>query len=225
MKRIKTGIPGLDKRLSGGFPAGSSILFVGPPGAGKSTVSQQFMQQGLKLKQPGIYTTLDMSPDEIRETMKTFGWKDSKDLTFIDAYSWRLGNIEGPFTLSNLTNINELNIMITRAINKLKGSKIKRKVFDSVSTLLLYADPSLVVKMMPVIIAKLKKAEFTQILILEEGVHDPKTVTTLNYLSDGVIEFKMEEDKRFMRIARMKGTKHKRDWIKFDITDKGVKMK
>jgi len=225
MKRIKTGIPALDKKLQGGFPEGSSILFVGPPGAGKSTVSQQFVQEGLKKKQPGLYTTLDVSPDELREMMKTFGWITNGNLTFIDAYSWRLGKIEGPFTLSNLSNINELNIMISRAIEKLKDSKIKRKVFDSVSTLLLYADPNLVVKMMPVIIAKLKKANFTQILILEEGVHDPKTVTTLNYLTDGVIEFKMEEDKRYLRIARMKGTKHKRDWFKFDITDKGVSMK
>ena len=79
--------------------------------------------------------------------------------------------------------------------------------------------------MMPVIIAKLKKANFTQILILEEGVHDPKTVTTLNYLTDGVIEFKMEEDKRYLRVARMKGTKHKTGWFRFDITEKGVKMK
>ncbi len=225
MERIKTGIPALDKKLQGGFPAGSAILLVGPPGCGKSTFSQQYVQQGLKNKQPGLYTTLDVGPNDIMETMKTFGWKTDGSLTFIDAYSWRLGKIEGPFTLSNLTNINELNIMITRAIEKLKDAKVKRKVFDSVSTLLLYADPNLVVKMMPVIIAKLKKAKFTQIFILEEGVHDPKTVQTLNYLTDGVIEFKMEEDRRFMRIARMKGTKHKRDWIKFDITDKGIVMK
>lgn len=225
MERITTGIPALDKKLQGGFPAGSSILFVGPPGCGKSTVSQQFIQEGLKKKQPGLYTTLDVSPEELKETMKTFGWKSEGNLTFIDAYSWRLGNIEGPFTLSNLTNINEINIMISRAIGKLKEFKVKRTVFDSISTLLLYADPDLVVKMIPVLIAKLKKADFTQILILEEGVHDPKTVTTLNYLSDGVIEFKMDEDNRYMRIARMKGTKHKTDWIKFDITDKGVVMK
>ena len=225
MQRIKTGIPGLDKKLQGGFPAGSSILFIGPPGCGKSTVSQQFIYEGMKNKQPGLYTILDTSPDEIRETMKTFGWKTNGNLTFIDAYSWRVGNIEGPFTLSNLSNINELNIMISRAIDKVGAGKIRRSIFDSVSTLLLYADPNLVVKMMPVIIAKLKKADFNQILILEEGVHDPQTVTTLNYLTDGVIEFKMEEDKRFMRIARMKGTKHKRDWFQFDITDKGVVMK
>ncbi len=225
MQRIKTGIPALDKKLQGGFPAGSSILFVGPPGCGKSTMAQQFIYEGLKEKQAGLYTTLDVAPDEILESMKAFGWKvDKKDMKFIDAYSWRLGKTEGEFTLSNLTNINELNIMISMIIEKLRDYDIKRNVFDSVSTLLLYADPGLVVKMIPVIIAKLKKANFSQILILEEGVHDPKTVATLNYLTDGVIEFKMEEDKRYFRIARMKGTKHKMDWVKFEITDKGVKI-
>jgi len=106
----------------------------------------------------------------------------------------------------------------------LNTSNIKRNVFDSISTLLLYADPALVVKLIPVVIAKGKQANYTQLLILEEGVHDEKTVSTLNYVSDGVIEFKMEEDKRFLRINRMKATKHTRNWIEFDITDKGIKI-
>lgn len=224
MIRIKTGVPGLDKKIQGGIPAGSSILLVGPPGCGKSTIAQQFIIEGLKTDQPGLYTTLDISPEEVIESMKKFGRFSEKDLKFIDAYSWRIGKTEDDHTISNLANINEINIMVTRTIEAMKESDVKRTVFDSVSTLLLYADPILVVKMMPVIIAKLKAAKFTQILILEEGVHDPKTVATLNYLTDGLIEFKMEEDKRFFRIVRMKDTDHKMDWVEFEITDKGVQV-
>ena len=102
---------------------------------------------------------------------------------------------------------------------------IKRGVIDSLSTLLIYADPSLVVKLIPVIIAKTKEAGFVQILILEEGVHDAKTVSTLNYIADGLIEFKMEEDKRLFRVDRLKGTKHQRKWNEFEITNKGLKVK
>ncbi|MBU3897136.1 MAG: hypothetical protein KJ697_04365 [Nanoarchaeota archaeon] len=224
MERIKTGITGLDKKLGGGFPAGSSILLVGPPGCGKSTISQQFLAEGLKNEEAGLYTTLDIPPEEFLENIKKFGKVNTKNLKFIDAYSWRIGNTSGDFTLTNLANINELNIMMSQIIEEIGPSKLKRSVFDSVSTLLLYADPILVVKMMPVIIAKLKAAKFTQILILEEGVHDPKTVATLNYLTDGLIEFKMEEGKRFFRIVRMKDTDHKMDWVEFDITDQGVQI-
>jgi circadian clock protein KaiC len=36
MKRILTGIEGLDKMLKGGFPAGRCILVCGGPGSGKT---------------------------------------------------------------------------------------------------------------------------------------------------------------------------------------------
>jgi len=226
--RVKTGVPGLDKKLEGGFPEPSSILLVGPPGCGKSTLAQQFVYQGLTEKQPAIYITLDISPDEIIESMKQFGWKVNgmkSKLKFIDAYSWRTGEKAKNHAISNLGDINELNIAISEVIKKLNSSEIKRNIFDSVSTLLIYADPTLVVKFIPVMIAKCRKAGFTQLFILEEGVHDKKTVQTLNYVTDGLIEFKMEDDKRLMKISRMKATRHSREWIEFDITNKGIEVK
>ncbi len=75
MNRVKTGIPDLDKKIEGGFPVGSSILLVGPPGSGKTTMAHQFIQQGLSEKQPGMYTTLDMSPDEVIIEMKNLNGK------------------------------------------------------------------------------------------------------------------------------------------------------
>ena len=36
-ERVKTGIPGLDELLDGGFTRGSCVLLCGPPGSGKTT--------------------------------------------------------------------------------------------------------------------------------------------------------------------------------------------
>jgi len=220
--RIKTGINGLDKLIEGGFPPSSSILLVGPPGCGKSTIAQQFVFEGLKNNQPALFVTLDISPKDVIENMDRFGSFSKDKLRFIDAYSWRFGKTEDKYVVTNLGNVNELNILISEVISTLNSSPVKRNVFDSVSTLLLYADPALVVKLIPVVIAKIREAKYTQLLILEEGVHDEKTVTTLNYITDGLIEFKLEEDKRFLRINRMKATKHSRNWVEFNVTEKGI---
>ena len=222
--RLKTGISGLDKLIEGGFPDSSSILLIGPPGCGKSTLAQQFIFEGLKNSQPALFVTLDISPTDVLENMKRFGSFSKDKLRFIDAYSWRFGKTDDKSAVTNLGNINELNIMISEVIETLNSSPVKRNVFDSISTLLLYADPALVVKFIPVVIAKMRESHYTQLFILEEGVHDEKTVTTLNYIADGVIEFKLEEDKRFLRISRMKATKHSRNWVEFDITDNGIKI-
>jgi circadian clock protein KaiC len=43
-----SGIPNLDQMLAGGLRAGTSAIFIGPSGVGKSTMSMQFVAQALK---------------------------------------------------------------------------------------------------------------------------------------------------------------------------------
>ena len=37
-------------------------------------------------------------------------------------------------------------------------------------------------------------------------------------MTDSVIEFKIEDDKRFLKVSKMKKTKHEKQWVEFDIT-------
>lgn len=59
LKRVKTGIIGLDDLLSGGFPKGSITLVSGPPGSGKSIFCYQFISKGFEEGEKCIYLTLD----------------------------------------------------------------------------------------------------------------------------------------------------------------------
>ena len=43
IRRLKTGVPGLDNLLGGGLPEFSFNLIAGPPGSGKTTLAHQIM--------------------------------------------------------------------------------------------------------------------------------------------------------------------------------------
>ena len=75
LKTVKTGIPGLDELISGGFPEGRVNLLVGGPGTGKTILASQFLYNGLtKFNENGIYVSLDESRTHFFEEMQTFGW-------------------------------------------------------------------------------------------------------------------------------------------------------
>lgn len=47
--RCKTGIELLDTELNGGIPFGSTVLISGGSGIGKTTLSMQFLSNGIEL--------------------------------------------------------------------------------------------------------------------------------------------------------------------------------
>lgn len=225
----KTGIEGLDEELGGGLPKNSTVLLLGPPGSGKTTFINQFINYGLEKGEGGLYISMDNAPDEVKDTVSDFDWNFGEkekegDLVFIDAYSWRLGGeTEGKFVIQGPSDLNQMNMTLSDALREV-GKKDKRIALDSVSTLILYTNPSSSVKFLQVVGAKSKASKGTLLLSIEEGVHDEKTITTLNYVADGVIEMKLEGNERYMRVSRMAKTSHSREWKKFKITDNGIEM-
>ncbi len=69
-----TGIAGLDDVLGGGFTPHRLYLIEGSPGAGKTTLSLQFLLEGLRQGERGLYITLSESAQELRASAATHGW-------------------------------------------------------------------------------------------------------------------------------------------------------
>ena len=59
---IPTGIVGLDKILNGGLRERSSVLIAGPPGTGKTILALQFIVEGARRGEGGIYITPQKTP-------------------------------------------------------------------------------------------------------------------------------------------------------------------
>ena len=72
--RVPTGIEGLDELLQGGLLQGKSYLVSGEPGCGKTTFAAQFIMEGLRRGENGIYISIDEKPAHLVEDAEGLGW-------------------------------------------------------------------------------------------------------------------------------------------------------
>src|SRR6476620_6896355 len=72
--RIRTGIPGLDDILCGGLTQNRVYLVEGSPGTGKTTLALQFLMEGIRQGEKGLYITLSETKEELHEIADSHGW-------------------------------------------------------------------------------------------------------------------------------------------------------
>ncbi len=98
MKKIRSGIFGLNHLLDGGINESSTTVVIGRSGAGKTTFATQFIRRGLQDGQEGIFVSLDENKEQIIREAVEMGWSDILDylddelLVFIDASGREFGN-------------------------------------------------------------------------------------------------------------------------------------
>lgn len=213
--RLSTGIDNLDDMLEGGVPANSTVIIMGDKGTGKDALINKLIHQGLEDGEEGLYLSLDGSPSDVVEDADYYGWdfgeyKDDQ-LVFIDGYSWQAGGSDAKYALDGLSDMNQMNMTFTDAMNAL-GDDTKRVAVNSASTLLLYTDSQSTVKLLQVIGAKSSASGGALFITIEESTHDEQTLSTINHVADGVIKLKMDGDDKKLSVSRMDKTDHTRDW-------------
>jgi circadian clock protein KaiC len=80
-----TGIVGLDSILAGGLPRNRIFLVKGNPGVGKTTLGLQFLLDGLRKGEKGLYLTLSESAAEIQSVAESHGWA----IADVHVFEWR----------------------------------------------------------------------------------------------------------------------------------------
>ena len=71
---VPTGISGLDDILGGGLDADRLYLVEGRPGTGKTTLALQYLLEGVRRGERGLYVTLSESEAELRVVAMRHGW-------------------------------------------------------------------------------------------------------------------------------------------------------
>ena len=98
MRKVRTGIFGLNPLLDGGFNEKSTTVVIGASGAGKTTFATQFIRRGLVEGQEGIFVSLDENKEQIIREAVEMGWgdileyMDNEALVFIDASGREFSN-------------------------------------------------------------------------------------------------------------------------------------
>lgn len=130
--KCKTGIPGFDEILAGGLPRNRLYLLEGEPGTGKTTVGLQFLQEGARQGEPGMYITFSETAEELQSVAESHGWS-LKGITISD-----MGAIASqllPDSQNTLFHPAELELTQTTQLifDEIDRVKPRRIVFDTVS--------------------------------------------------------------------------------------------
>lgn len=222
IEKLETGIPGFDLISEGGLPLGRTTLVVGSAGSGKTIFSCQFLIEGIKRGETGVYVTFEESPKNIRRNMRGFGWdidkweKEGKWI-FVDASPEPGKNpyVSGDYDLSPLL------ARIQYAIDKVKATRVS---MDSLGAIFSYIpDKAQIRDDLFIIVSALRDVNSTAILTSERNQeYGPiSTHGVEEYVADNVIILRNvlieEKRRRTLEILKYRGSSHQQGEFPFTI--------
>ncbi len=226
MRRVKTGIVGLDKMLLGGLIAARPYVIGGPPGSGKTILGLHFLLQGIRDGINGLYISLSEPAPEIRDNMGAFGWDISK-VRILDVTPeggtgvWVLPS-DG-FLESMRFNIANLNSLISTEITV---HRIGNIVIDSITALKELCERERDVRVdLLSLMNYLSENKCTSLLISESK---GEIVDVESFLARGTIRlqtvFVEGKRKRSIVIEKMRGTGFDEQARPMKITERGIEV-
>ncbi|MBS7650564.1 MAG: RAD55 family ATPase [Candidatus Bathyarchaeia archaeon] len=213
----------------GGISPSSTVMILGPPGSGKSVLTNHFLMSSLKNGNPCLFITNVEFPSNIRKELKTFEpriteYEKASKLIFIDSYS-ALGGQESTeeYSISSIEDLTGLGVKISACLGKLGRNT---DVFlDSLTPLFAILKGGYITNFVHSIGAKTKGLNGRFFYTLGTNVKKEE-LNMVESISDCIIEMsisdKDDENRRRLRIKKMK-KKHIESWTDFRIDgDRGL---
>ncbi len=219
MRRLSTGIEGLDSLLGGGIPEKHLVGVVGSYGTGKTTLGLHFVYEGLRNGEPGIIISFEEDEESILRSAESVGMhfdEFEKDFQIL-----RLEAVEVKKSFDRIKS--ELPVVI-------KNLNAKRMLIDSISVLETLFDEAGRYRMLSTLRRILKSAGITAIITSEADRYQPTSSKygILEYICDGLICLKvvrkseLDEPTLGIEVVKMRQVKHSRKPKPYVITDAGI---
>ncbi|MGA1820582.1 MAG: ATPase domain-containing protein [Thermoplasmatota archaeon] len=232
---IQTTITRLDQLLHGGIPSSSQVLLKGPAFSGKEVVFDKIMAASLSNGIPVIYVSSNRAMKEvmrgiIRQVPDFKRYNQEGLVRMYDLFSkhsdgkilkegHRIFNIEDREDFKRFQS--DIVFMMEELVQQYHGGVL---LINSLSPLINQVELNDLMKFLQVVIARSKSYRFTNILDMAAGVHTETVENSIEYLMDGIIEFKELEHRKSLRL---KGFRHgvlTRDWIDYKHSDSDMQL-
>jgi len=219
-ERVKTGIPGLDDVMEGGFRKSSVNLIAGGAGSGKSIFCMQFLVTGIeKYNENGIYISFEENQEKILKDFKRFGWGLEKKIE------------EGKLVILYYTPEQVQQVLdagggtVRDAIESINAQRL---VIDSLTAFTLLHENELIRRKTCLhLFDEIHKWGITALMTSEQEPDPEKhTSTIMEFEVDGVILLynvrKGDIRERSLEVFKMRGTHHAAKIFPMKIDNKGI---
>ena len=223
IKRLPTGVPGLDEMIGGGYPEGDVVMLTGPAGSGKTTFATQFVAQGLSQQETCVVAVFEEYPEAYLARAKTHPIDFSKMIA-----ADRLAVIYlRPLDLS----VDEMLAEIFTAVRRIGATRV---VIDSLSGFEIALAPTFRVdfrESLYRLVGALTATGVTIMMTAEvvEAFADGRfTSERVSFVTDDIIVQRYVEIEGHLRkvlaVVKMRGSDHATDFRAYDLTATGAVM-